>query len=101
MIKDSSEIKDTKLVLLASAVNFKNPGKGEIDGIVHKPVKQLQLHDCITAVMEVTDPPGKIKPGVNKGVGNRALYLQNGRTQALGRIHEIHSGRAENHLREP
>jgi signal transduction histidine kinase/DNA-binding response OmpR family regulator len=66
MIKDSSEIKDTKLVFLAPAINFKERDKEGIDGVVHKPVKQGQLHDCIATVMKIADPPGKRKTGISR-----------------------------------
>ncbi|MCK4766147.1 MAG: cache domain-containing protein [Candidatus Aminicenantes bacterium] len=59
MIRDSAEIKKTKLVLLAPAAEYKS--KKELtaigfDTFLAKPVKQAQLYDCIAEVMGFSQP---------------------------------------------
>jgi signal transduction histidine kinase/DNA-binding response OmpR family regulator len=52
MIRGSSEIKETKLALLALPARYKESEKASVDGVLHKPVRRHLLYDCITDAMK-------------------------------------------------
>lgn len=60
MIRDSSEIQATKLVLLVAAAGYRDRDMKRFDGILHKPVKRYLLHDIIAGESKTR------KPGVSR-----------------------------------
>jgi len=66
MIRDSSEIKHTRLVLLVSAASYKDMAKEGFDGILNKPVKKSLLQDCLLDLKTTPQALNRKRSGVSR-----------------------------------